>query len=97
MLIKNKEIITEQVQKSRKTYEKEFEKEYPNADGQVQRVITKFALIAACGELAVCFRLVSWRSLEVLKSCKKLFRSWIKARGGTISYEIIEAIKTKTF
>ncbi len=50
------------------------------ADGQVQRVATRFGLIAAAGELAV--KITGWTPSEAIRAAKICFAAWIDARGG---------------
>jgi putative DNA primase/helicase len=92
-LVKNKEEIIKTVQKFRKAWEEEVIANYPESDGQVQRVISKFSLIAACGEICIALKLLPFEELEVSKSCKELLKNWINSRGGTLPQEILEAIK----
>jgi putative DNA primase/helicase len=92
-LVKNKEEIIKTVQKFRKAWEEEVIADYPESDGQVQRVISKFSLIAACGEICVSLKLLPFEELEVSKSCKELLKNWINSRGGTLPQEILEAAR----
>ena len=92
-IIKNKDEIIKMIQTFRKAWEKEVKTLYPNADGQVQRVIGKFSFIASAGEIAILLNLLPWKSLEVSNACKKILNNWINQRGGTLPQEIIEATK----
>jgi uncharacterized protein (DUF927 family) len=53
-----------------------------NASGQVLRVLNKFALIAAAGELAVNFGILPFDRREILNAAKFWFNIWIKQRNG---------------
>ncbi|MFZ1108690.1 MAG: DUF927 domain-containing protein, partial [Rhodomicrobium sp.] len=59
-----------------------------DADGQVRRVCSRFALIAAAGELAIVAGIVPWDKGEVREACKRLFNEWVGARGTTGPIEI---------
>lgn len=52
------------------------------ADGQVQRVAMRFALIAAAGELATEFKITGWEKDYAMLAACECFDDWIKARGG---------------
>jgi len=68
----------------------------PNAEGQVYRAATRFALIAAAGELATSFGITGWPTGEATKAAKSCFQAWISARGGYGSHEeqaIISQVK----
>lgn len=62
----------------------EFLKSFvPNkADGQVQRVARRFALIAAAGELATEFNITGWQKEHAMLAACECFDDWIKLRGG---------------
>jgi putative DNA primase/helicase len=50
--------------------------------GQVRRVGTRFAVIAAAGELATDFGLTGWDAGEAMAAAKTCFEAWIHQRGG---------------
>jgi putative DNA primase/helicase len=52
-----------------------------DADGQVRRVCSRFALIAAAGELAITAGIVPWSQGDARETCKRLFAEWVGARG----------------
>ncbi|SEQ62229.1 putative DNA primase/helicase [Solimonas aquatica] len=52
------------------------------ADGQVQRVADRFALVAAAGELATRLRITGWDEGEAEAACVRCLEAWIDARGG---------------
>lgn len=62
-----------------------------NADGQVRRAATRFALVAAAGELAITFGIVPWREGSSLKASLRCFGEWLEERGGDGAAEITEA------
>lgn len=66
------------------TKRNEFIKMYvpSNADGQVQRVARRFALVAAAGELATTFNITGWQENSAFCAAGRCFRDWIGLRGG---------------
>ncbi|MBJ2153864.1 DUF927 domain-containing protein [Paracoccus sp. IB05] len=62
------------------------------ADGQVSRVLARFALAAAAGELALEFNVLPWTSGDAFAAAKTCFDAWIVGRGGTDAAEDREAI-----
>ncbi|WP_236960888.1 DUF927 domain-containing protein [Methylobacterium durans] len=65
----------------------------PSAGGQVQRVGTRFALVAAAGELAVSFRLLPVEPGAVTAAAESIFRQWLAQRGGTGASEDRNAVR----
>ena len=62
-------------------------------DGQVERVIRKFAIVAAAGEMAISLGVVPWSKGSSMSAVGKCFQGWIYARGTTGSLEDEEAIR----
>jgi putative DNA primase/helicase len=62
------------------------------ADGQARRVASRFALIAAGGELATRFGLTGWPVGEAVEGAATCFKAWIDRRGGSGSQEITAAL-----
>jgi uncharacterized protein (DUF927 family) len=58
------------------------------ADGQVQRVASRFGLVAAAGELASAMGVLPWRDDEASVAAARCFAAWLDARGGTGAAEI---------
>ena len=52
------------------------------ADGQVQRVARRFALVAVAGELATEWGLTGWAIGTATKAAQDCFSAWVSARGG---------------
>lgn len=71
-------------------HQKDFLDRYvpPGADGQVQRVAQRFALVAAGGELAVAAEVVPWRPGEATAAAARCFAAWLEARGGVEAAEV---------
>lgn len=66
----------------------------PGADGQVSRVLARFGLVAAAGELATEFGVLPWQSGDAFEAARKCFQAWIIGRGGTEAAEAREAVAT---
>lgn len=64
------------------------------ADGQVSRVLARFALAAAAGELALEFGVLPWKSGDAFAAAKTCFEAWIDGRGGTEAAEDRDAVAT---
>jgi putative DNA primase/helicase len=62
------------------------------ADGQVKRVLERFALLAAAGELATMFELTGWAEGTAGDAALDAFGRWHAARGGSKSAEAMEAV-----
>ena len=52
------------------------------ADGQVQRVAARFALVASGGELATELGITGWDKGEATDGVLKCYQAWLSARGG---------------
>jgi uncharacterized protein (DUF927 family) len=63
------------------------------ADGQVLRVLDRFALVAAAGELAVSWGILPWPAGEAERAARALFFGWVDERGGTGSREDTDALQ----
>ncbi len=64
------------------------------ADGQVQRVAQRFALIAAAGELAVAVGAITcWSDGDATAAAAKCFSDWLAARGGIEPAEVRDGIE----
>ncbi|MBU6371400.1 MAG: DUF927 domain-containing protein [Alphaproteobacteria bacterium] len=62
------------------------------ADGQVKRVLERFAVLAAAGELATMFSLTAWKEGAAEAAALDAFGGWLGARGGGKSAEAMEAV-----
>jgi uncharacterized protein (DUF927 family) len=63
-----------------------------NADGQVHSVASRFALIAAAGELATAYGITGWPEGEALRAAGACFRRWLDTRGGAGAGEDMKAV-----
>ena len=63
-----------------------------DADGQVLRVVDRFALVAAAGELACDLEIVPWQKGDALKAAHRCFADWFDSRGGAEAGEVQAAI-----
>lgn len=59
----------------------------PEDGGQVGRVLRRFALLAAAGELASRWGIVPWPAGEAEAAARRVFEEWIAARGGRANSE----------
>jgi uncharacterized protein (DUF927 family) len=62
------------------------------ADGQIERVAGRFALVAAAGEMATAFGVLPWQPGEATSAAAKCFAAWLDVRGGIESTEARDAI-----
>lgn len=76
------------------SYQKGFVVEHcpPDADGQVSRVVARFGLVAAAGELATALGVLPWEPGEAQKAAGKCFHDWLDVRGGVEPAEEREAV-----
>jgi uncharacterized protein (DUF927 family) len=58
----------------------------------MKRVGERFALVAAAGELAIEFGILSWRVGEAEDGVAACFDAWFKERGGTGPAELVDGI-----
>lgn len=59
----------------------------PKADGQAWRVASRFALVAAAGELASRLGITGWEPGEAEGAARACFRAWLELRGGAANVE----------
>ena len=64
-----------------------------NMNGQIDRVLHKFALVAAAGRLATELGITGWPEEEAFQAASQCFNSWVETRGGLVSQEEIQALK----
>ena len=62
------------------------------ADGQVLRVMDRFGLVAAAGELACDLGIVCWQRGDALEAARRCFIDWFDSRGGAEAGEVQAAI-----
>ena len=65
--------------------------------GQIHRVLRRFALVAAAGELAIEFGVLPWKKNDVRKATEKCFRDWLQSwstHGSRESQQLLEQIKS---
>ena len=63
------------------------------ADGQVLRVLNRFALIAAAGTLATELGISGWPKEDAMWAAKQCFEAWLKNRGGISAQEGQEILR----
>jgi putative DNA primase/helicase len=64
-----------------------------NAAPEVGRVLQRFALIAAAGELATKWQVTAWRPGEAIISLSAVFKSWLNYRGTAGSFDEKQALQ----
>jgi uncharacterized protein (DUF927 family) len=60
---------------------------------EVARGASRFALVAAAGELATTLGITGWRPGEAASAADSCFRSWIKERGTTGAWDVEQGIR----
>lgn len=89
-LVQNREVLTRQVAEEMKRFAADL---CPSrADGQVQRVCSRFALVAAAGELAVRLGITPWAPGSALTAARTCFQAWLDNRGGLEPTEVREGL-----
>jgi putative DNA primase/helicase len=73
----------------------EFVKKYvpANADPQVRRAASRFALSAVAGELAIEHGVAPWRQGSAELAARLIFAEWIKARGSVEGAEATQGVE----
>ncbi|WP_085445499.1 DUF927 domain-containing protein [Escherichia coli] len=75
----------------RKKYERLFTPE--GAGNQVGRVMARFALVAAAGEMATEAELTGWRAGDAEMAVRRCVEAWINDRGHTANQEEADAVE----
>lgn len=63
------------------------------ADGQIERVAQRFALVAVGGELAQQRGIVPWKPGEAIAAAGRCFNDWLAARGGHDAAEVQDGLE----
>lgn len=63
------------------------------ADGQVNRVCGRFAIVAAAGELGIMLGVLPWPVGEASKAAATCFNAWLVQRGGIGAAEIAAGVE----
>ncbi|WP_456620626.1 MULTISPECIES: DUF927 domain-containing protein [unclassified Bradyrhizobium] len=63
------------------------------ADGQIERVAQRFALVAVGGELAQQRGIVPWKPGEAIAAAGRCFNDWLAARGGHDAAEVHDGLE----
>ena len=80
-LLRNREFTIAWAQKAIEFYGRQMvENNECAGDGQIQRAVTRFALIAAAGELATQFGLTGWARGNAIKAAMEMFGDWVDRR-----------------
>lgn len=67
------------------------------ADGQIDRALQRFALIAVAGELAISLNIVPWAKGSASDAAAGVFGDWVESRGGVAPAEDRDAISRVRF
>lgn len=87
-LVKNREGVIDRINSLRKKWLHDNLLE--QADGQVERVRLKIALLAAAGEYAISQGFLPWKQGDANQACTQVFNDWLGQRGGLESHELLE-------
>ncbi|MGY4355382.1 putative DNA primase/helicase [Bradyrhizobium sp. i1.3.1] len=63
------------------------------ADGQIERVAQRFALVAVGGELAQQRGIAPWKPGEAIAAAGRCFNDWLAARGGHDAAEVQDGLE----
>ena len=66
---------------------------YKKASGEVYRVASRFALVAAGGILAGEFGITGWTDQDSVECVEKLFDEWLDKRGTAGSYDTAQGVR----
>lgn len=69
------------------TFRTKVTAEVQGSSGEVRRVLSRFAVVAAAGELATEAGITGWRAGEAERAALVCLKAWLSARGGTGSEE----------
>ncbi|HBB8935540.1 DUF927 domain-containing protein [Escherichia coli] len=87
----NPQGVTNQARELRKKYERLLAPE--GAGNQVGRVMGRFALIAAAGEMATEAGLTGWRAGDAEMATRRCIEAWIRERGHIANQEEADAVE----
>lgn len=63
------------------------------ASGEIYRVASRFAVVAAAGVLASEFGVVNWSRKDILACSERMFTEWVDTRGSSGAYDIEQGVK----
>jgi uncharacterized protein (DUF927 family) len=66
---------------------------YKDASGEVYRVASRFALVAAAGVLASDFGVTGWDRMDVIKCIERIFDEWLESRGTVGSFDTARGVQ----
>lgn len=89
-LVPKRQVLTRQVAEEMKRFTADLCP--PDADGQVKRVCSRFALVAAAGELAIRLGIAPWAPGSALDASRTCFLAWLDNRGGVEPAEVREGL-----
>lgn len=81
------ELRTREVQRRLNAFRARVAEEVQGSSGEVRRVLSRFAVVAAAGELATEAGITGWQTGEAERAALVCLKAWLFARGGTGSEE----------
>ncbi len=84
----------ETIRATTKTIQKDFIDAHcpKDAQGQVRRVATRFAVVAAGGDFATSLGITGWPKNAAIDAAEKCFKAWLQNRGGHADMERVKAL-----
>jgi putative DNA primase/helicase len=87
----DREIVISRIKVARQHFTAKLQ--LKNASGEVYRVASRFALVAAGGALASEFGITGWTTKEVADCCERVFDEWLDLRGTSGSYDTAQGVR----
>ena len=93
--VKNNSLLQEELKQLYQSTENTLLAKYPQAEGQVRRVISGMSLLATAGEFASRHGITGWNSGEALNAIELIFTEYMneERRNTTINHEAIKILK----
>jgi putative DNA primase/helicase len=66
---------------------------YRDASGEVYRVASRFALVAAAGLIACDFAVAKWDKRDLIKCIESMFDEWLESRGTIGSFDTARGVQ----
>ena len=94
-ILKNEQGLTqlEIMQALFKKYESDLLEPHPDAEGQVRRAASAFALMMVAGEYATGVDITGWQKNDAYNCIKLIFSEWIQKRGSAINQEELDILR----
>lgn len=92
LLITHRSTALTEMRKVSEAFKAKVLKDYPKADGQVQRANDRFSLVLAAGHMAIEWGLLPWSNADLTKAVNEVLKLWLEKRGTAGAAERNEAI-----